>query len=147
MSANFTGIGRGPARVDPHVAADAPARLLETLQERPDAGLKFRIVRSRGQENADETHPLALLRARRERPRRSAAEQRDERAAFHSITSSARASNVGGRSIPSAFAVFRLMTSSNFVGCWTGRSAGLAPFKIRPAYVQASRKASEMLAP
>ena len=27
-----------------------------------------------------------------------------------------RASNVGGRSMPSAFAVFRLMTSSNFVG-------------------------------
>src|SRR5262245_26598469 len=83
MSADFTGIGRSPARVDPHVAADAPARLLETLQERPDAGLKFRIVRSRGQENADETHPLALLRVRSERPRRRAAEQRDELPALH----------------------------------------------------------------
>ena len=31
---------------------------------------------------------------------------------------------------PSAFAVLRLMTSSNLVGCWTGRSAGLAPFNI-----------------
>ena len=38
-----------------------------------------------------------LLRARRERPRRRrAAEQRDELAASHSITSSARASRVGG---------------------------------------------------
>ena len=38
-----------------------------------------------------------LLRARRERPRRRrAAEQRDELAAVHSITSSARASSVGG---------------------------------------------------
>ena len=27
-------------------------------------------------------------------------------------------------------AVLRLMTSSNLVGCWTGRSAGLAPFRI-----------------
>ena len=29
-----------------------------------------------------------------------------------------------------AWAVLRLMTSSNFVGCSTGRSAGLAPFRI-----------------
>ena len=35
----------------------------------------------------------------------------------HSITSSARASSVGGISIPSALAVLRLMTSSNLVGC------------------------------
>src|SRR5262245_22836550 len=47
-----------------------------------------------------------LLRARRERPRsRGAADERDERAALHhSITSSARASSVGGTSSPSAFA-------------------------------------------
>ena len=73
-----------------------------------------------------------LLRARRERPRghRTA----DESASSHySITSSARASSVGGTSRPSAFAVLRLMISSNFVGCTTGRSAGLSPFRIRPA--------------
>ena len=41
--------------------------------------------------------PLALLRARRERPSdRRAAEKRDELAPLHSITSSARASSVGG---------------------------------------------------
>jgi hypothetical protein len=45
------------------------------------------------------------LRARRERPRRCGAEQRDELAAPHSITSSARASNVGGTSSPSVLAV------------------------------------------
>ena len=28
------------------------------------------------------------------------------------------------------FAVLRLIINSNFVGCSTGRSAGLAPFKI-----------------
>ena len=32
---------------------------------------------------------------------------------------------------PSAFAVLRLITSSNLVGCSTGRSAGLAPLRIR----------------
>src|SRR5262245_2724528 len=65
----------------------------------------------------DPSHPLALLRLRRERPRgRRAAEQRDERAADHSITLSARASSVGGTSRPSTFAVFRLITSSNLTG-------------------------------
>src|SRR5262249_24866673 len=51
-----------------------------------------------------------LLRARSERPSR-AAEQRDERAPPHSITSSARASSVGGTSGLSALAVLRLMAS------------------------------------
>ena len=32
---------------------------------------------------------------------------------------------------PICFAVFRLITNSNFIGCSTGRSAGLAPFRIR----------------
>jgi hypothetical protein len=39
---------------------------------------------------------------------------------FYSITSSAMASNEGGTSRPSAFAVLRLMTSSNLVGACTG---------------------------
>ena len=48
----------------------------------------------------------------------------------HSITSSARASNDGGMTRPSALAVLRLMTSSNWVGCSTGRSTGLTPARI-----------------
>src|SRR6516164_7988556 len=58
---------------------------------------------------------LRLLRPRRERPRyRRAAEQRDELAPFHSITSSAMASSVGGTVRPSIRAVRALMTNSNF---------------------------------
>jgi hypothetical protein len=53
------------------------------------------------------------------------------RGCVYSITSSARASNVGGTIRPSALAVFRLMRSSNVVGCSTGISAGFSPFKIR----------------
>jgi hypothetical protein len=49
----------------------------------------------------------------------------------HSTRSSARASSSGEMERPSALAVFRLMTSSTFVGNSTGRSAGLAPFRIR----------------
>jgi hypothetical protein len=62
-------------------------------------------------------HPLGVLRARRERPRcNRAAEQSDELAPSHSITSSARASSIGGISRPSALAVLRLITSSYLVG-------------------------------
>jgi hypothetical protein len=50
-----------------------------------------------------------------ERPHgHSAAEQRDELARPHSITSSASASNLSGISRPSALAVLKLTTSSNF---------------------------------
>ena len=49
-------LARGPAGVDPHVAADGPAQQRQRLQERPDAGLKFRIVRGCGQEHADAPH-------------------------------------------------------------------------------------------
>src|SRR5215211_297736 len=49
----------------------------------------------------------------------------------YSITSSARARRVGGTSRPSALAVFTLMISSALVDCWTGRSAGFSPFRIR----------------
>jgi hypothetical protein len=55
----------------------------------------------------------------------------------HWITSSARSSSDCGIVSPSAFAVLRLMTNSNFVGCSTGRSAGLAPFKILSTYFAA----------
>jgi hypothetical protein len=50
--------------------------------------------------------------------------------AAYRITSSAWKRRVGGMVRPSASAVLRLMTSSNVVGCSTGRSAGLAPFRI-----------------
>jgi hypothetical protein len=51
----------------------------------------------------------------------------------HSITSSARARSVGGIWIPRDFAVQRLITSSVFVICRTGKSAGLSPFRTRAA--------------
>ena len=54
------------------------------------------------------------------------------RSKFHrySITSSARASNVGGTARPIDFAVLRLITSSNVVGCSIGISVGFAPATI-----------------
>src|SRR3984893_16299286 len=52
----------------------------------------------------------------------------------YSMTSSARASNEGGTVRPSALAVLRLITSSNFVGACTGRSAGVSPLRMRSTY-------------
>ena len=63
-------------------------------------------------------------------------------AGCHSITSSARTSNVGETVRPSVLAVLRFITSSNFVGCWTGRSAGFAPFKMASTYMAARRTRS-----
>src|SRR6202023_3668877 len=52
----------------------------------------------------------------------------------YSITSSARASSIGGTSMPSALAVLRLITSSYLVGACTGRSAGFSPLSTRSTY-------------
>src|SRR5262249_22883886 len=117
------------------VAALHPSQFLQRLMERLHHRLRFQIAFAKVRQPPDAPHLLALLRTRRERPRRCrAAEQSDERAALHSITSSARASTFGGISRPMAFAVLRLIVSSNLVGCSIGRSAGRAPCKIRPAY-------------
>src|SRR5437870_3204196 len=48
----------------------------------------------------------------------------------YSMTWSARRRSGCGIVSPKALAVFRLITNSNFVGCWTGRSPGLAPLRI-----------------
>src|SRR5262249_44914557 len=119
-----------PAIFDRDRAPLDPPKLAQSLHE---GGNPLTEGRRRAHAKETDSRQLArLLRARRERPRGRAAEQRDERAPSHSITSSARASSVGGTSMPSARAVGRLMTKSNLVGCTTGRSAGLAPLRILP---------------
>src|SRR5713101_5994553 len=66
---------------------------------------------------------------------------------LHSITSSASESRLSEMATPCAFAVFKLMTSSNLVGCSTGRSAGLAPLRIFAVYAPYWRYASVILTP
>src|SRR5258705_4163219 len=63
------------------------------------------------------------------------------------ITLSALANTFGGIVRPICLAAFRLMINSNFVGCSTARSAGLAPFRIFLPYVCARREKSVMLGP
>src|SRR5260370_42650335 len=111
------------------------------LQAEPMDKFEDLVPEERAQRASRRTIPASMLRdaccalrARRERPRsRRTAEQRDELAAIHSITSSARAMSVGGISSPIVLAALRLITSSNLVGWTTGRVAGFSPFRMRPA--------------
>jgi len=75
--------------VQTNILPNAPAQLLQRLDEGRHPILSFRIVRGERCEYADAPHPLALLRPRRQRPRRAAADERDEIAPPHSIASSA----------------------------------------------------------
>src|SRR5262249_16812104 len=106
----------GPAVFNGHVLALDVAAILQALAKCAQT-VRHSVSRS-GVKKPDHRH-RRLLRARRERPRcSSAAEKRDELAAGgHSITSSAMAISLSGIWRPSAFAVLRLMASSNFVGC------------------------------
>jgi hypothetical protein len=54
----------------------------------------------------------------------------DFKAADHRMTRSALAKTLGGMVTPICLAALRLITNSNLIGRSTGRSAGLAPFKI-----------------
>jgi len=75
-----------PAIIEAEVLAHSPTPLLQRLGKRGEPRLTFRIVRSERREHADAPHPLALLRARRDRPRSCrAADERDELAPFYLI--------------------------------------------------------------
>src|SRR6516162_10480884 len=117
-----------PAILDRNILALDVAGFTKALAE--CGQIACTINRPRAAQESYHRH-RRLLRARRERPRCRAAEQRDEIAALHSITSSARASTVAGTSRPSALAVLRLMTVSYLVGACTGRSAGFSPLRMR----------------
>ena len=126
------GTACGPAILDPQVAPDGPARLLQPLQERCVAGLCDRSVCRECHEGADAPHTLALLRARAltAMPPRAASPAMNSRR-LHSMTSSAVPTRVGDNSSPSALAVLRLTTKRNFVGRCTGKSPGFSPLRMR----------------
>jgi len=74
---------------------------------------------------------IGLPRTRRDRPSRRAAEKRDEIAPSHVVFPQMPQD----RTIivnPRVLADLRLATSSNLLGCWTGKSAGLAPSSSGP---------------
>src|SRR5262249_6291493 len=121
----------GPAVDDRYILALDITSLFQALAQCSQSA-RHRSIWRPAVEQPDHRH-RRLLRTPRERPCGSAAEQRDERASFHSITSSASANSLSGTVRPSALVVLRLITSSNLVSRSTGRSAGLVPWRIRAA--------------
>src|SRR5262249_52958879 len=118
-----------PARFDGQVPTIDIASFTQPFVERAQPVCK--LAGPFGAEHTNHRH-RGLLRTRGERPRRRrAADERDELAAPHSTTSSARASRVSGTVRPSALAVLRLITNSYLVGACTGRSAGFSPLRMR----------------
>jgi probable HAF family extracellular repeat protein len=121
-----------PAIFDRHVPSVDETGLAHALTERSQQ--VFAPTGRPAIEPPDCRHFLLLRKRRqwpRKRRRRRAAEQGNELATLHSITSSARASSVGGTSRPSPSALFKLMTSSYLVGACTGRSAAFSPLRMR----------------
>src|SRR5262249_12552169 len=120
-----------PAIFDEEVRAFEPTAIAQPCAQCCQPG---RVTRRGDKTQKADACNLRLLRPHRERPRcRRAAEQRDEIAALHSITSSAIASSLSGTAKASALAVFKLITSSNLTDCITGRSVGFVPLRILAA--------------
>ena len=71
----FRVVGCRPAILDPGVAALRPPELLEPVPERRNMGLCFQVALGMAHQYTDPPHPLALLRARRERPSSRTAER------------------------------------------------------------------------
>src|SRR5262249_33868177 len=128
-----------PAVLEVDVAAIDPPELFELSAKCCIPGLRFNVGLGKGVEHCNAPYALSLLRPRRNWPRRRAAEQHDEVAPVHSITSSASASSLSGIWRPRALAVLRLMTRSYLVGACTGRSAGFSPLRMRSTYPAARR--------
>src|SRR5262249_20003076 len=121
-------VGIAPAIIDSEVASIRPAELLKALLKYGHAGADIGIAFRNRHQHADTTNSLRLLRACRERPRRRAAWQRDEGAAPHSISASARSRNGSGIVSPMAFAVFRLTIGTSL--CRTKLEGEIAAFDV-----------------
>src|SRR5262245_41769027 len=135
-----------PAILDSDVLVLNESGVVETLPERIKNVFEPRSRRR--PEKSDHRH-RRLLRAGRKRPRRRRAAKRGDEVApgAHSITSSARASSVGGSVKPIALAVVRLMTNSSLVGNSIGSSAAFVPFRILSTKYAVRRRRSPKSVP
>src|SRR6516162_3078947 len=124
-------VAAAPACLDPHIAAFGPAELGKMPREFREQCLTFWIGGGITHEHPDPPNLIGLLRASSDRPTdHCAAKQRDKLPPPHSITSSARCRKNKGTSRPSALAVLRLITSSNFVGNSIGKFPAFSPLRI-----------------
>src|SRR5262249_14836469 len=92
--------------------------------------IALKRLRGSGAENTDDRHARLLCVSLHRPSHCRTGDEQDELAPPHSITSSAATSSLGGTVRPSTFAVMRLTTRSNLIGCSTGISPGFAPCRI-----------------
>jgi hypothetical protein len=104
-------------------------RALQVCRRRPTLGVAAASTAGIRKPSQVRTHALAA------------------KCSFYSITSSARSRIDCGIVSSSSRAALRLTTSSNFVGCSIGKSAGLAPFRILSTVRTARRTRSLMFVP
>src|SRR6185437_9796187 len=132
----------GPAELELDVAALDEAVLLQPVLHRLQ---QVRVGGKRAAaEIADQRWPLGAHRSARDR---GEAGRHEEASLDHSISSSARARKDCEKVRPSSRAVRMLTTSSKRVGCSTGRSPGLAPFRILATKPAERRYMSAKLGP
>src|SRR5215510_6976310 len=135
-------------RMEVRFGARAPAQRGRHAARRAPGPHPRRLAPALTAASRDPWWPCTRSSGEQRYSKKSPAHHDDERSAVHHwITSSARTRMDCGIVRPSAFAVFRLMTSSNLVGCSTGRSAGFAPFRILSTKIAARRQMSLMSAP
>src|SRR5262249_3877552 len=120
------------ATLDDQILANHPAELSQRQPQRVRRDGSRQLLWARSRTSAKHSHasrqPRLLRLSGERRGEDHSTCSSEERTPIHYwITSSARPSSDGGIVRPSALAVLRLMTSSNLIGCSTGRSAGLAP--------------------
>src|SRR5262249_31027906 len=74
-----------PAKVQLNVSALYPSPFFQSRSKNRGARLRLWIIFGVGENHGNSPHALSLLRARCERPRGCAADERDEVAPFHSL--------------------------------------------------------------
>src|SRR5262249_11957377 len=120
-----------PAVLDQHILALSVAGFAQTFAE---TGNIARVTICRSVSDKSYHRHRGLLRAHCWRPScsRGANKKCNELAPPHSITSSAATCTVCGTLMPSVLAALRLRTNWTFMDCWTGRSPGFSPLRMRP---------------
>src|SRR6516162_433825 len=134
LIAAVAGVDRLTTRSGRIATISLAATLGQTVFERGGLRLSAGIAwRESTHQHRDAPFPLWPLCSRCERPCGDhSAGERDELAPPHSVTSSAATSSLSGTVRPSILAVSALINSSNLLACTTGKSAGLAPLRMRP---------------
>ena len=108
-----------PAKFDPEIAAFRPPQLRERIPERRDLRLRSRIALRKAHQHADQPHPFGLLRTRRDRPCRRAAEECDELAPPHGLSLKPKGHTLPHRRVKTALCITAKLAVDDRLGSFT----------------------------